>query len=381
MKKLPLTVTILTSLQEIERLVPDWERLANQDVTEGFFRSPSWCLTWMRHIVPDATPLVMVVRDEEIVAIAPLCFRRERSGLRIISLAGNDIVCGEYLDFLSRPEYRRAALECIWTALFTDAPKWDLLSLGAIHSEGDLYWEAHKRSEDTGLMLRSEERLCPFIELAATFDEYLERFSKRRRKHFARATRIFRDAGVEVKTYSKPDELQFAMSRLIDLHTLRWNTLGKSGTLGLPGFEQFLHSLGRTQGRNGVLRLYTLEVDGVAKAAMLNFHYGTSVFQFQNGFDPGWSLARHSPGSVLVLHGIKTAIEEGRRFYDFLRGAEEYKFHFADRAKPITSVHLARTYRGKLYLLARGLRGTLARLKPSGGNSGAVNREWVFFPQ
>jgi len=378
--KATLKVTRVATIPEIERLVPVWERIATQDVREGFFRSPCWYLTWIRYIRPDVSPMVLVVRDqEEIVAIAPLSCGRTRSRLRILSLAGNDLVCGEYLDFPSLPGYRQLALESIWAELLGGELEWDLLSLSAMRTEGDLFWEAHKRAQADGLMLRSEERICPFVQLPTTFEEYLARFSKRRRKHFVRTRRIFKDHGAEVKIYRSGPELESAIPRLIDLHCARWKTVGKPGTLGQPGFAEFLLTLGRKQASEGAVRLYTLEVGGLAKAAMLNFHFGTSAFQFQNGFDPAWKLAKHSPGTVLILHGIETAVAEGCHVYDFLRGAEEYKFHFADRSKPITDVRLARTLRGKLFLCAASVRPCLARLRPR--RRGPAAREWIFLPR
>jgi len=379
--KTSLTLETLTDLSDIEPLVCDWERLAGQDASEGFFRSPAWYLSWLRRIRPDVTPLVLVVRERHrVVAVAPLCSRKRGLSLRSVTLAGNDLVCGEYLDFPSLSEYRHAAMEHIWERLASQQVNWDLLVLNAIPCEGDLFWEARKRAQDHGWMLRSDQRFCPFIELPSTFGDYLARFSKRRRKHLARAMRIFREEGSEFKTYKTQQELEAMLPHLIELHTLRWQRRGKTGTLGKAGFREFLQDLAR-QKSDGSLQLHTLELEGIPRAAMLNFHFGESVFQFQNGFDPNWSLARHSPGTVLLLHAIKAAVEERRRFYDFLRGTEEYKFQFADRSRLISTLYLARTFRAKLYLASQDLRGFMAALKPGARDRAAAAGELVFLPR
>jgi len=376
-----VTVETLTSLTAIEAVVCDWERLAQLDASDGYFRSPAWYLSWLRRIRPEVTPLVFVVRDRQtVVAVAPLCSAQRGLSLRTVTLAGNDLVCGEYLDFPCLPAYRRQAMEAIWQSLTSATMNWDLLILNAIPCEGDLFWEARKRAEQENWMLRADERACPFIELPASFEAYLERFSKKRRKHLARAMRAFKDAGAEFKTYRTQPELEQMLPRLIELHTLRWRKRGKTGTLGRPGFAAFLQDLAR-QKSDGSLRLYTLEQGGVAKAAMLNFHFGESVFQFQNGFDPGWTLARHSPGTVLLLHAIQVAIGERRSFYDFLRGTEEYKFQFADRSRLISTLSLARTTRARLYLASLDMRRSLAALKAGAPDQGSATRELIFLPR
>jgi len=381
MKQPHLRLESLTTLPDIERLAPDWERLLAEDKAEGFFRSLSWYLSWIQHIRPDTQPLVLAVRhDDKVVAIAPFCLRKQHGCLRVLSLAGSDVVCGEYLDIVAHPEFRTQALHCIWSNLLSGRSRWDMMSLNAIRGEGDLHWEAQNRAVESGLMIRSEEQVCPFIELPSTFEEYLGRLSRKRRKHFGRAMRIFREKGIEIRTYTEPHELGAAIDRLIDLHTLRWKTLGKPGTLGQPGFREFLKNLAGRQNKAGTFRVYVLEEGGVAKAALLNFHCGSSALQFQNGFDPHWALAQHSPGTVLVLHAIREALEAGIGCYDFLRGAEDYKFQFATRCRPTTNVFLARTLRARIYLLLKDLRATLGRYKQSLGNSkpSAAVCEWIF---
>lgn len=381
MKQTSLALDIFTDLHDIERLASDWERLAAADPSEGFFRSFTWYLSWIRHIRPNAKPFVLAVKhDHDVVAIAPFCIQKKNACLRELSLAGSDVVCGEYLDIIALPEFRASAMQPIWETLLAGQSHWDLLSFNGVHNEGDLFWEARDRARQAGLMTCYDEKACPFIELPSTFEHYLSRLSRKRRKHFARSIRVFKEQGIEIKTYTSREELGTAIDKLIELHTMRWKMLGKPGTLGQPGFRDFLKNLAQTQLAPGAMRIHLLDAKGSVKAALLNFHSGKGVLQFQNGFDPHWALAQHSPGTVLVLHAIKEAIQERLLYYDFLRGAEDYKFQFADRCKPTANVYLARTLRARAYLFAKRLRGTLGRHKQMVGRNGSCsgNHEWVF---
>jgi CelD/BcsL family acetyltransferase involved in cellulose biosynthesis len=78
-----------------------------------------------------------------------------------------------------------------------------------------------------------------------------------------------------------------------------------------------------------------IELNGEKAAAMLNFDYRDSILVYNSGYDPQ-KYARLSPGIVLLSYCIQRAIELGRTEFDFLRGAEEYKYRFG--AQP-TEVH------------------------------------------
>jgi len=366
--ELPMLVAdVLTTSEGVNAIVPEWESLARQDATEGFFRTPAWFLSWMRNMRPDATPAVIVVRDAgKIVGIAPFCRLKYNAYMWALCLAGEDLVCGEYLDVLAYAEHRVSVLETVWKTINQMQSQWDLIVLGAALAEGDLVREARTWAAANQFMFRAEEeRISPFIELTTDYEAYLATLSKKKRKNLARARRILEEHGVDIKMYAEPGELGPAIDALIELHSLRWNHVQKSGTLGQPGFREFLKELGSrgTRGQN-FFRLYIMRAQGRAIAAMLNFHYGKSAMQFQNGFDPGWELAQHSPGSVLILYAIQKAIEEGLICYDFLRGAEDYKFHFAHQFKRTTTLAIARTLPARAYLLARGAGLAIRKFRP-----------------
>jgi len=361
-----LTTEALTAVASLNEIVTAWEELAKRDAVEGFFRTASWYLSWIRNLRPDAKPFVIVVRDSsKIVGIAPFCTLRYNSCLWALTLGGDDIACGEYLDILSLPDYRAAVVRAVWDEINKMQSRWDLLVLGATLAQGDLCYEAQNWAAEKSLMLRAEgDRISPFANLPASFDQYFAALGKKKRKNLARARRIFQERGVEVKTYTRPDELDAAIDILIELHLLRWRWVHKTGTLGRPGFRKFLKDLNKMEAVGDCFRLYVMQLQGKPIAAMLNFHYGMSALQFQNGFDPDCELAPHSPGTLLILHGIQRAIEEGLLCYDFLRGAEEYKFHFAREFKRTTTLAIARSLPAKAYLLAKDAGFAIKKFRP-----------------
>ena len=76
-------------------------------------------------------------------------------------------------------------------------------------------------------------------------------------------------------------------------------------------------------------------------AAMLGFDYNNEFLLYNSGYDPS-QFANLSPGNVLTSYTIQHAIELGRSRYDFLRGAEVYKFRFGAEAEPVYDLDICR---------------------------------------
>jgi CelD/BcsL family acetyltransferase involved in cellulose biosynthesis len=89
------------------------------------------------------------------------------------------------------------------------------------------------------------------------------------------------------------------------------------------------------------LQLAILEVNGRKAAAYLNFDYHGRVWVFNSALDAEASQAI-STGWVLLAYLIQWAIENGRQYYDFLRGDEAYKLYFGGRLTEIYKLTVKR---------------------------------------
>jgi len=73
----------------------------------------------------------------------------------------------------------------------------------------------------------------------------------------------------------------------------------------------------------GQLRLTALYLDGKMIAYELCFLHGTSIYAWSRAFDEEYKTT--GPGKIALLHLLETAIAQGYRVFDLLRGAEPYK--------------------------------------------------------
>ena len=80
--------------------------------------------------------------------------------------------------------------------------------------------------------------------------------------------------------------------------------------------------------------MYALALGGHLAAAFYGFHAAGRTIFYLSGFDP--AFARYSPGKLVVAHAIEQAIaRDAARAFDFLRGAEAYKYAWGAVDEPL----------------------------------------------
>jgi CelD/BcsL family acetyltransferase involved in cellulose biosynthesis len=353
------TTRILTTASQLAELVPEWDRLAALDRRDGFCRTAGWYLSWLRHIRPDAQPLVIEVRQgAEVVGLAPFCLIQQNRYLRTLSLGGSHLACGDYLDFPCLPQFKGEVFEQVFGAFSRMRHEWDLLSLADVFEGSAVIAYAREFAQAQGWKSRLHERhTCPVIELPQTYEKYLAVLSPNGRRSLRHKRKVlFDELGCELLIHSRGAALHRALDTLIELHLARWQSVNDPGTLGQPGFREFLKMLSETGLCEEAFRLYELRRQEKPVALLLNFHFGESALQYQSGWDTDSPLAAYSPGSTLMGFAIENAIREGKRYYDFMRGDEAYKHSFAKQSRQTATYLFARSVSARAYLANLELR-------------------------
>lgn len=364
-----MKIEVVNRREDLAGLAPQWDRLAQMDRRNGFCRTPAWCLSWLEHIRPDAEPFVIAVRDAggALVGLAPLCkltYRDHGFRLTAISPIGREVVSGDFLDFPALPESRADALNLILEHLWEARSAWELLVCGEVLEGGDLHLAVEAFASRAALPLRrQEDRTCPYIELPATYDEYLRGLSQKMRYEVRHDSReLLEKAGGHVEVHTGPEEICAHLDVLIRLHLAHWQRANEPGTMGREGFDRFLKSVASSLPAGAGCRLYLLHHQKQPAAALLAFCSGDNMMFYQTGWDPDSPVARLSPGMVLVARSIRDAIESGFRYFDFMRGDETYKLRLTRQSRRTTTLLLARSFLAKEYLRAARLKDSVKRL-------------------
>jgi GT2 family glycosyltransferase/CelD/BcsL family acetyltransferase involved in cellulose biosynthesis len=328
------TVEYVTSLEAVPRA--DWDRLAEN--AGHVFATPEWLGTWWRWYGRDRPALIgLVRRDSQLIAILPLTvwWRRRIPVLRFIGHGPSDRlgpICGPLTDpatagavatgFASIP-LRRFVL----VAELVPADQ----GFGRLVEGRALY-------TDDSPMLRLE---------TDSWDDFVRARGRNFRYQVGRYPRKLAELGaVSYRLASDPGALDRDLDILFDLHRRRWEG-AETPFLRAAAFHREVAA--RAMER-GWLRLWFLELDGRAVAALYGFRFNGVESLYQGGRDP--ALAAYSLGFIVTAHAVEHAMADGVREYDMLRGGEQYKARFSNRSHSLETIGAARGAEARLLLAA-----------------------------
>jgi CelD/BcsL family acetyltransferase involved in cellulose biosynthesis len=270
-----------------------------------------------------------------------------RLSLREIAFVGSGRAAPDHLDIVATPGAEAAVAEATVDCLGRHRLRFDILRLEAVRAESVLL---ARLADRFGPAARVVDEVCPYVELPATWDEYLARRSRDLRHSLRRRARRLEEDH-EAIVYRQVDDqasLEQAMQSLVALHSAGF----PEGAFADRDFDRFHRLSARRFLQAGWLRLYLLTVDEHDAAALYGFAYGGRFWSYISGYDH--ALTRYSTSSQLFAYAIRRSIEDGLTQFDFLRGDEKYKFDWADCRRLDANVTVPARTGGRAVL--RGLR-------------------------
>jgi len=332
-----MTLIIHDSPAAFERLRPEWNRLVRASAFDNLFMTWEWQTTWWRYLGPGDLYLLEVREGDDLLGIVPLYLEETSLGERRFNLVGC-IEVSDYLDVIARRGAERDVLKALLDFLLgADAPPWDVMDLCNLPQVSLTHQLLPEMARERGVTVqRTLEDVCPIIELPDTWEAYLAALSKKDRHEIRRKIRrLQREASFRWSRVASAEELPAAVETFVALHRASSQEKHHFMDEQMAGFfraaAEVLHA-------RGWLWLSLLEVDGNPAAGLWSFDYADRIWVYNSGFDPRYM--RLSVGVVATALGIRDAIEAGRAIFDFMQGAEPYKYRFGAKDTEIIRVLL-----------------------------------------
>ncbi len=333
-----MQVIPITTPEGLDAIRSEWSQLAGQRPLLSWH----WLAGWWRHYGAShslqkqrARLWVLCVRDGRgrLVGIAPWYIASSSVYGRVVRFLGDGEVCTDHLSLLCAPGSEAAVADALADWLLPQDDRkgsagyepWGLLDLAEVDAADPII----------GLLLESLRQRraivhtrpgtnCWRLDLPGSWDEYLALLSKSQRKHVRRLQRAYFDTGrVAQRFVETAADLEHGFELLAHLHRLRWQSRGEPGVFQSPTFVAFHRQMVRQFCEEQRLRISWIELDGRPIAAEYQFTGNDTIYAYQAGMDP--AAAEHQPGNLSMIGVVQSAITQGYRAIDLLRGDEPYK--------------------------------------------------------
>lgn len=327
-----LRIDKIDTLDQLNALRPEWQRLAGTHGRDLPFETWEWNVTWWTHLreqrwsVKDSL-FIRTLRTEEgeLVAIAPLFLteRIARGPFRLRSLqffgAGS---LTELRGLICNPAYEAQAYATLVEHLRACESSWDWMEWSGLHGVGERAvaalpsvafirdvpsyvlrpagtWEAFKASRPRNV--KEAVRKC---------------YNSLQRDNLTYTFKVCRARG----------ELRPALERLIDLHEQRANlrdTIQHSNAFDSAPTRGFLLELCDRFAQRDLLRIFELQIAGKVVAARIGFVLGKTLYLYSSGYDV--RMRKYSVMTTTVCEAIKYAIAEGLEVVNLSTGNDVSK--------------------------------------------------------
>ncbi|SED58322.1 Acetyltransferase involved in cellulose biosynthesis, CelD/BcsL family [Streptomyces sp. 3213] len=320
---------LVTDAQAFAELAPAWGRLYRKCGAATPFQSHAWLHSWWLSYGRTGRLRLLVVREgRELVAAAPLMLVR-RPVPSLVPLGG---AISDYGDVLLDDDHGDPAVAALTEGL-ASAARTALIDFREVRPGG-----AVERVYDRwrGPRRRVHDSLC--LELPAVpMDELVARLPSSKAQRVRAKLRKLTALGVE-RTVVRPDEVDGALRRLLELHQLQWQ--GRKVTsehLQTRFCEHLVRSVGpMVRSGDAVVTEFRLDEDVVAVDLTLLSRRLAGGYLY--GAHPRLRERKADVAVMLLDACAEHTGTDGPGTLSLLRGNEPYKHHW--RPEPVVNQRL-----------------------------------------
>ncbi len=320
--------------ETFDSILERWERLLPRSAASAVFSSHWWHKTWWDNFGGDRQPRILSVGESGggLLGIAPLM----SDGSALAFLGDRELT--DYLDFI----VLEGAAERFYPALWRRVAEmdWTEMILPSLPAGSPALSHLPPLAESAGMKVTVETtETTPKADLPATWDEFLAGLRKKDRHELRRKLRRL-DREAEHRQYDAAETGDSLADSMGDFFRLLRASRDDKRAFMTPERERFFMDIAREASARGVFSLQFLEVDGVRVAGCICFDGGGDCLLYNSGYDPAYS--KLSVGLLNKALALRSAIEEGRAVFNFLKGNERYKYNLGGRDEPVYDMAIAR---------------------------------------
>jgi CelD/BcsL family acetyltransferase involved in cellulose biosynthesis len=297
----------------------------------GPFVAVPWLRAWWDNFGEPYTQLLLGVYSESsLISLAPLMVRGENA-----HAMGSADIC-DHVDFPTVTDRLEEAAK----ALLIYLRERGLHRLIIHAARPDSMIVRHLAPAARALHCRvavEPTEVAASMHLPAQWQDYLDGLSGKQRHEVRRKFRRLDEAGtISRKLVQDPADVTAVLD--IFFAQFRASRTDKLGFMN-PVRERFFRGLAHNLAVARMLILQLVEIDGVPAATTFCMDDGDTIYLYNNGYN--LQFKHLSIGTLSKLMMVGHAIETGKTVFDFLNGAEPYKFRLGGREVELSRVTIA----------------------------------------
>jgi CelD/BcsL family acetyltransferase involved in cellulose biosynthesis len=323
------SVDVIQELDGLRRLSVVWNSLLRDSQSMTVFLTWEWLEAWAECFLKDDRTLFVlcVWRGEKLIGIAPWYIQRARRGafsLREVRFLGSPESGADYLDVILKKGKERVVAETLYKFLFGPGrQEWDELRLSDVPAESLFLLNFLNALESRGKFVELRRHAyLPQIPLPNTSFAFFSSLSSHRRRRVRQDMRRLANEQRFDHVIFSDERTEAGLTRFFALYDKL------SGYDDGPRLARFLKALGAKDDASRWIQVELLTVGQRDVAGLLYLRFRRHVAVLKMVSDKGFSR-QISVGNLLISMSIERAIENGMLCYDFLKGDENYKFHWA----------------------------------------------------
>lgn len=320
-------ILILDSIEKFESMKKEWNELLLNSAMSNVFLTWEWLCAWAKNFIDEKRKLFIlsVYEDNELIGVAPWCIKhidKKLFSFKQIEFLGTPETGSDYLDVFIKKGKERDVSISIYNFLFGDAISyWDRLCLNDIPCNSIFLLFFINSIREKGKYIGIEDAsFCPLMSLPNSEDEFYNQISLKRRKRLKQDLRnLKKEDNIELQTYSSGN----IGAMINDFFSFYEKKTPWHGGLLLKQIKKFVEYMGD----KSCVQIDFLTANNKTIGALLHFRFDGTLYLYLMAVDKEYN-PRVSVGNTLVGLVILNAIKSGVKYYDFLKGIEEYKFYW-----------------------------------------------------
>lgn len=323
---------VYDSLETIGKKLPGW-RANLSNTSGGPFATWDWYLSWLEIFTDSYEEIVFLeVRlfsegGEESTCVFPMIQRGKR-----LDLAGCDL--GDFQDAMSDEPERMS--EFVDVLIQFAGQRGLVVAFSKLSDVGVLKYELIRAAERVKApLLIPHVGPCPYFSIEGNgIDDVLGRLGKSTRKGIRRRVRNFEKEFGKDFTLQKGLDPEF-LEAAAKLHKKLQHFKPGESIFGETGMRRFLKQISKSDAV-GVTCSLLRDKSGRAIAFDIGYQCEDTFYAWVAAYDP--DLSEYRPGTCSMAWLIDALSKDGVKTFDFLCGAEKYKYQYASDEQQIHGV-------------------------------------------